>query len=90
MSTANITLNGRVYREWRYIIFGGSVQAQYRDVSVSTVKTVGYTSYTAAKVAADAAVAASPVSVEALIDREGLFYSVTIDTFTFGDWTDYP
>lgn len=90
MATANITLNGRVGREWRYLVFGGSVQAQYRSYEVASVKTVGFANYAAAKSAADAAVAVDPLNVEALIPREGIFYSVIIDTFTYGDWTDYP
>ena len=85
MATAVIKQNGRAFREYRYFVFGGSVTGQYRDVSTAVEKTVGYADADTAKTAAEAL--ASSV-VEATWDREGVFYTVTAETFTYGAWTD--
>ena len=85
MATAVIKQNGRAFREERYFVFGGSVAGQYRDVSTVIEKTVGYETAAAAIAAADALVAPG---VEPTWDREGVFWTVTSETFTYGAWTD--
>ena len=84
MATAVIHQSAKSFREFRYIVEGGSVTVQYRDVSTDVAKTVGYADYATAKTACDAAVAPG---VEPTVERDGIFYTLSIETYTYGDWT---
>lgn len=90
MATAAISQGGRIRKEERYYQVGSTssstIEGQYRYINSEIVRTVGYDSLASAKSAAEAAASAN---VEATYERDGEagFYSVTTETFTYGEWT---
>lgn len=90
--SATIHQGARTWTERREFIdyFAGftAITVQERTHEVEVVRIVGYTSYEAAKEAADDAAA---LNVQCSIERGASpLWSLTIETDTVGEWTNVP